>query len=47
MGQPRYKGGSQKYMETNENEITIVQNPWDVAKTVLRGKLFFFFNFFF
>ena len=27
-----------KYMETNENENTTVQTPWDVAKTVLRGK---------
>ena len=26
-----------KYMETNENN-TMVQNPYDVAKVVLRGK---------
>ena len=25
-------------METNENEHTTVQNLWDAAKTVLRGK---------
>ena len=25
-------------METNENEDTTVQNLWDTAKTVLRGK---------
>ena len=25
-------------METNENEDATVQNPWDMAKTVLRGK---------
>ena len=25
-------------METNENEDTIIQNLWDTAKTVLRGK---------
>ena len=25
-------------METNENEDTTTQNPWDTAKTVLRGK---------
>ena len=25
-------------METNENENTTVQNLWDAAKTVLRGK---------
>ena len=24
-------------METNENEDTTVQNPWDTAKTVLGG----------
>ena len=27
-----------KYMETNENENTAVQTPWDAAKAVLRGK---------
>ena len=27
-----------KFMETNENENTTVQNLWDVAKAVLRGK---------
>ena len=25
-------------METNENEDRTVQNPWDAAKAVLRGK---------
>ena len=25
-------------METNENENTLVQNLWDTAKVVLRGK---------
>ena len=25
-------------METNENEDTTIQNLWDVAKAVLRGK---------
>ena len=25
-------------METNENEQTLVQNLWDTAKAVLRGK---------
>ena len=25
-------------MEANENENTIVQNLWDVAKVVIRGK---------
>ena len=28
-----------KYLLTNENEKTIIQNLWDIAKAVLRGKL--------
>ena len=27
-----------KYRETNDNENTMTQNLWDVAKAVLRGK---------
>ena len=27
-----------QFMETNENEYTTVQNLWDIAKAVLRGK---------
>ena len=27
-----------KVLETNENELTTVQNLWDTAKAVLRGK---------
>ena len=27
-----------KFLETNENELTAVQNLWDTAKAVLRGK---------
>ena len=27
-----------KYLETNENERTMIQNIWDAAKAVLRGK---------
>ena len=27
-----------KYLETNENENTMIQNLWDTAKAVLRGK---------
>ena len=27
-----------KYMETNENENTTIQTPWDAVKAVLRGK---------
>ena len=26
------------FLETNENELTTVQNLWDTAKAVLRGK---------
>ena len=28
-----------KYLETNDNENTTTQNPWDAAKSVLRGKV--------
>ena len=27
-----------KYLETNYNEYTMIQNLWDAAKAVLRGK---------
>ena len=27
-----------RFMETNENEHTTIQNLWDTAKAVLRGK---------
>ena len=27
-----------KYLETNDNENTMIQNLWDAAKVVLRGK---------
>ena len=27
-----------KFLETNENELTIIQNLWDTAKAVLTGK---------
>ena len=27
-----------KYLETNDNENTTIQNLWDSAKAVLRGK---------
>ena len=27
-----------KYLETNEDERTTIQNLWDMAKIVLRGK---------
>ena len=28
-----------QFLETNENKLTIIQNLWDTAKAVLRGKL--------
>ena len=27
-----------KFLETNDNENTTIQNPWDAAKAVLGGK---------
>ena len=27
-----------RYLETNDNEDTTIQNLWDMAKAVLRGK---------
>ena len=27
-----------KFLETNENEISTIQNQWDTAKAILRGK---------
>ena len=27
-----------QFLETNENKLTIIQNLWDTAKAVLRGK---------
>ena len=32
------KGEIKKYLETNDNENTKIQNLWDAAKAVLRGK---------
>ena len=35
----RLKGKFKKYLETNDNEnTTTIQNLWDAAKAVLRGK---------
>ena len=32
------KEGIKKYLETNDNENTMIQNLWNAAKAVLRGK---------
>ena len=32
------KGEIKKYQETNDNENMMIQNLWDAAKAVLRGK---------
>ena len=29
-----------KFLETNENELTTIQNLWDTAKSVLKGSLY-------
>ena len=29
---------TKKFLETNKNELTTIQNLWDTAKAVLRGK---------
>ena len=38
MGQQQDQGRSQKYLKTNENEDTTIQNLWDTGKAMLRGK---------
>ena len=27
-----------RYLETNENEATTIQNLWDIGRAILRGK---------
>ena len=34
----KIKGEIKKYLETNENRTTMIQNLWITAKAVLRGK---------
>ena len=38
MGQEGDQGGNKMFLETNENELTTIQNLWDTGKAVLRGK---------
>ena len=38
MGEKCDERRNQKFLETNENELTTTQNLWDTAKAVLRGK---------
>ena len=33
------KGEVKKYLEINDNKNTTIQNLWDSAKAILRGKL--------
>ena len=33
------RGKLKKYLKTNDNEDTTIQNLWDAAKAVLRGKV--------
>ena len=34
----KIKEETKKYLEANDNKYIRIQNPWDVAKAVLRGK---------
>ena len=34
----KIKEEMKKFLETNENKLTAIQNLWDTAKAVLRGK---------
>ena len=38
MSQPGNQRKIKRFMETNQNEDITVQNLWDTAKAVLRGK---------
>ena len=33
------KGEIEKYLQITENESTVIQNVWNAAKAVLRGKV--------
>ena len=34
----KIKKETKKFLETSENELTTIQNLWDTAKAVLKGK---------
>ena len=38
MGHWRNQRGNKKYLETNENEKTMIQTLWNTANAVLRGR---------
>ena len=38
MSQPRDQEEIKRYLETNENENTIIQNLWDTGKAIQRGE---------
>ena len=38
MGEKCDERRNQKFLETNKNELTIIQNLWNTTKAVLRGK---------
>ena len=39
MGHEEIKREIKKYLETNDNEGTTIQNLWDITKAVLRGEV--------
>ena len=38
MGQLEIKEEIKKYLETNDNENATIENLWDAAKAILRGR---------
>ena len=39
MGQQQDQGEIKRYLETNKNEDTTIQNLWDTGKAILKGKV--------